>query len=166
MTALAQPLYVIAADLAAIAETLLENAGTLTPELVAQLDALEGTFAEKLARCAVVARNHEAEAKKHAAEADRQAVLARTQENAFKSIKAYMKMCMDGAGVQKVEKVARIQANSQSSITWTKPVEELPDEYQRVTIVPNLRRAQDALDAGEVLPEGFVVEKGSHLRLM
>jgi hypothetical protein len=166
VTAALKPLYAIAADMAMIADLLVENNGEITPEIAELLATVPGDFREKLARCAVVAKNMKAEMEKHAAEAEIQAVRAATLKRSFESMKGYMKREMEAAGQLKVEGVARIQNNSQPSIAWTKPVEELPEEYRRVTIVANIRRAQDALDIDGTLPDGFVVEHGNHLRLI
>lgn len=166
MTAIAKPLYEIVGDLNAIAEVLNENGGELTPELEAQLDALEGAFEDKLARCALMAKNLAAESEKHKAEQERQYARQVQLTKSCAALKGYMKACMEARGVQKVAGIARIQANGQPSIAWTRPIEELPAEYRRVRIEPDYKDVLTAIRAGEAIPDGFTVEHGSHLRLM
>lgn len=155
-------LYEIAADIEAITEELVANGGEITDAIAAQLEAMEGAFAAKVERTALAIRNLEGTAKAASDEVERLSELASSRKKAAERLREYLAVCMEAANVPKVETPlvkARLQ-QARESIVWTKPVEELPAEYQRITIAANLRRAHDTLDLGETLPEGFEVREG------
>lgn len=161
-------LYEITADLEAIADELVESGGELTTEMNARLELMEGKFSEKVERCALMIRNLEATSEAASKESARLRDLAGAKQKAADRLREYVAFQMEIAGIPKVETAlvkARIQ-NAKPRITWTKSVEELPEEYRRVTIAPNLRRAHDTLSLGEFLPDGFeVIEGGKTLVL-
>src|SRR3990167_9709297 len=72
-------LYELADVYEGIAEALIENGGELTPDLAAQLDAIEGAFEAKVERVALSVRNLVATADAADAEAARLAALAPTR---------------------------------------------------------------------------------------
>jgi hypothetical protein len=168
LSSAATPLYMIAADLSAIADLLLESGGELTPEIEAQLAALEGAFEAKTERVALVVRNLMALAEAASVEARRLAELARVREAAARRLKEYLKTQMELAGLTKVETplvVARIQKNGRPSIAWNdSDPESIPADYRRVTVSLDGEKALAAYKAG-TLPDTFTVVVGTHLRL-
>lgn len=163
-----QPLFMIAADLTTLMDELYDLGGELTSELAEKLDALEGSFVEKLERCAVVCRNMEAEAEKHKAEAERQKERVTRLVKSRESLLAYMKLHMETTGNTNIAGVARVQKNGgKPPIAWLWEPEKLPEEFRKVSIDPDLTKAHEALAKGESLPEGFVVgERGSSVRIL
>lgn len=151
-----------------IEDALIEAGGIMSDELEAELNALDGAFEDKVERICRIIRSNDATAKALKEEEDRLYARKLAHENTSKRLKKYLKDNMDALGRLKVSagifKVA-IQRNSQSSIRWTGTTEEIPAGLRRVTIEFSPSKAQELLDAGEELPEGVVVEHGSHLRV-
>jgi hypothetical protein len=168
MSAAVAPLYVIAAEKAALADLLVENNGELTPEVEAQLAALDASFRERLAACAHIARNLEAESVKHKAEADRQAVRAATLQRSFETLKAYMKREMTVAGELKVEGIARIQSNGGVlPVLFEGDAEKLPEPFRRLRYELDGEAVRKAAAAGETLPDGVRMgERGTQIRIL
>lgn len=162
------PLYVIAAERAMLIDQLVENAGILTPELEARFDALGGAFDERLADEAVAARNLEAEAAKHAAEAERQATRAAVLLQSFTSMKARMKKNMELAGKTEVPKVARIQKNGGlQPVLFSGEAADLPPDFRRVQYSLDGEKVRAAADAGQPLPDGVTIgPRGTQLRIL
>lgn len=162
-------LHAIGDELQAIAEALVENGGDLTPELAAQLAAIEGAFTSKVERVLLYARNLEATAEAAKQEAVRITALSTSREKAAARLREYVKTEMERADVAKVETpliVARIQQNSRPSISWTLPIEELDKRFVKITYALDGTKAYEAWKANSTaLPEGFVVERGTHLRV-
>lgn len=159
-------LYEIADQLQAVAEQLVDNGGELTPELEAQLTALEGAFDTKVERVLLYARNLLATAQAAKGEAARLADLAGTRERAAERLREYVKQQMELADVTKVETsliVARIQQNSRPSIRWIEG--PLPADFTKVITTLDGEKAYETWKRDGALPAGFTVERGSHLRV-
>lgn len=149
-----------------IADVLIENGGELSPDLSAQLDAIEGAFEAKVERVALYVRNLLATASAADGEAERLAALARSRRRAAEGLKGYLMAQLDRVEKPKVETplvVVRIQKNSRPSIQWP-ATDPIPETYQRVTVSLDGQKAYTDWKAG-TLPEGFVVEQGRHLRI-
>ena len=159
-------LYELADAYERIAEALIENGGELTPELSAELDAIEGAFEAKVERVALYVRNLLATAEAADAEAARLAALARTRRQGAEGLKGYLMAQLDRVEKPKVETplvVVRIQKNSRPSIQWP-DTQAIPEAYQRVTVSLDGQKVYQDWKAG-TLPSGFVVEQGRHLRI-
>ena len=159
-------LYELADAYERIAEALTENGGELTPDLAADLDAIEGAFEAKVERVALYVRNLLATAEAADAEAARLAALARTRRQGAEGLKGYLMAQLDRVEKPKVETpliVVRIQRNSRPSIQWPETL-PIPETYQRVTVSLDGQKAFTDWKAG-ALPSGFVVEQGRHLRI-
>lgn len=170
MTAGILRLHEVGSALHAIAEELLANGGEITPEIGAALESLEGTFTEKIERLLLCAQELRLSGNATQAEMERLAQLARPKHAAADRITGYVKSCMEAAGVTKVVTdriVAKVVKNSRPAIAWTKPTEELPELFRRVvtTVSMDGNKAYEALKSGESLPDGFVVEHATHLRV-
>lgn len=162
-------LHQIGDSLAQIAETLVENGGELTPELEELLAHEVGTFESKVERCLLYVRNLEASAEAAQGEANRLAALATSRGNAAKRLRDYVHDEMVRAKIDKVETgliVARVTKNSRPSIKWPLPIEALDPRFVRITMALDGTKAYEAWKANSTsLPEGFVVEQGTHLRV-
>lgn len=161
-------LWQIADELDEIAELIAEGGGELTPELEARLDALDGAFDEKVERVALVVRERIAFAEAAKMEEERLGAIRKAHERAADGLKRYLLMQMQRTDHLKVETPrarVRVQRNSVPSIAWTRPVEELPEAYRRVTIAPDIARVREDVKLGATVPEGFVVEQGYHVRI-
>lgn len=162
-------LYELGDQLQTVADTLVENGGELTPELAEQLAALEGAFEAKVERVLLYAKNLEGTAAAAKLEAARLSDLASGRANAADRLREYVKGEMERAKIDKVETlliVARIQQNGRPSIRWTLPPDTLPVEFKKTTVTLDGDAAYKAWKADPaVLPEGFAVERGTHLRV-
>jgi len=159
-------LYEIVDEYQAVIQAVEEAEGELSPELIAQLDAIPGAFKEKAERGALYLRNLQTLAEGAKAEADRLNALATSRGNAVDRLKAYLKQNMERMGetaiVTPLVKL-RIQKNSRPAIAWPDG-QPIPTDYQRVSVSLDGTKAYDAQKAG-TLPEGFVVTLGTHLRI-
>lgn len=161
-------LYEIADALVRVGDALIENGGELTPEIEAQLAGLEWALDDKVERTLLYTRNLEATASAADGEAQRLASLATTRRNAASRLKEYVKLEMERAGRDKVETdriVARIAQNGRPSISWVRPIEDLPDTFVRVRRELDGTRAYEEWKHGNPLPDGFEVVRGTHLRV-
>lgn len=161
-----QPLYMIAAEKVTLLDELVDGGGVLTPELEERLATLEGDFARKLAACAVMVRNLDAECDKYGDERKRlqtrEAVTGRAADN----LKAYMQRCMETADVERVDGVAALKNNPPSVIYEGDPA-HLPEAFKRVSVEINKTALRDAAKAGQVLPEGVrFASAGRSLKLL
>lgn len=144
--------------------------GELTPELEEKLDGLEGSFLEKVERVALKIRELEGDADKAKAEKDRLYTIEKAYRRAADNLKDYLMRQMSRTGQDRVltpKMRVRIQKNSQPSIRWTKDPEEIPEDYRRVTVSPDLRALKEDMKASDDFtpPDGFRIEYGHHLRI-
>lgn len=168
MSAMNMRLWEIADELEAIGGMIAEADGELTPELEAKLNAMEGAFNDKVERIALAVRNYEANAEAAKMEEDRLAGIRKSHERSAEGLKRYLLLTMRHAGNLKVETPrarVRVQKNGQPSITWTRSVDDLPEDYRRVTVAPDLALVRDTLKAGGEPPDGFTVDYGFHVRI-
>lgn len=143
--------------------------GELDAALEMELEGLIEEFDRKVEWIALLCREAKAEAAAVKMEEDRLSTRRRVCENRETRLKKYIHDCMTRAGIQRVDGRAvkvKIQANSQPSIEWTLDEALIPAAFQVVTVRPNLTLARDELKAGSVLPDGFKVTSGSHVRVL
>jgi hypothetical protein len=154
-------LYEVSAELeialakaAAIAE---ESEGVIPDSLSDEIDALQLERAGKLLACGRAYKNRDAEAEAIKAEAKRLTVRARVLENQTEWLKRYMQ-----AHVIIGEKVS----DEAVAISWRKStaVEILdpaliPDQYNRITVVPAKDEIKKALSAGMVIAGAKLEER-------
>ena len=160
-------LYEIVDQYQAVMQAIEDAEGELTPELSAQLDAIPDAFKAKAERVGLYIRNLQSLAQAAELEAVRLKALAASRENAATRLKAYLLQNMQRMELKDVVTPLiklRIQVNSRPSIHWPEG-QEIPEAYRRVTVSLDGQAAYEAWKANGTLPEGFVVERGSHLRL-
>lgn len=161
-------LWEIADGIQALGERIAEAEGELTPELEAEWDRLEGSLESKVENTALYIRDIETDAEKAKAEEQRIRAIRTALENQASRMKDYLQFQLARAGRDKVETPkarVRIQANSRPSIRYTGDPADLPDAFKRVRVDVDGTAAYEAWKREEELPEGFVVETGSHLRV-
>lgn len=162
-------LWEISDELREIAETLVENGGELTPELGERLDAMEGAFEEKAERIALYVRECEANAIAAQVEADRLAAIAESFGRKAQGMKDYLLFSMRRTGHAKIT-TPRVkiweQKNGRPSIKCILAPSLMPAAFvKHPPAVVDTELAYQEWKQGNPLPEGFVVEQGSHLRI-
>lgn len=163
-------LWQISDDLENIAAKIAENAGVLSPSLEAELEAVEGEFTKKVERVALYIRQCEVTAEAAKVEKERLARIQRANESAAAGLKDYLLAHLSRHGQDKVQtaraRVSRVQ--SPASYRWLGDTfEQIPDEFRRTRVVCSLDtdKVKEAVQAGEPLPGGIVMERGYHIRI-
>lgn len=161
-------LWEISDALQEIGERIAEGGGELTPELEAELDAMEGAFEEKVERIALYIRECEANAIAVAVEEDRLAKLKRHFDAKSVGLKGYLQAYLQRTGRTSL-KTSRtrvwMQKNGRPSIRYVGDISALPADYVRIKREVDTQFAYVEHKAGAKLPEGFVVTEGTHLRI-
>ena len=167
-----QRLWEIGDELAQIGAEISENGGELTPELEARLNALEGSFFEKVTKCALLARERGTLADGAAAEKDRLAAIEKADRRTADNLMAYINGCMAAAGIDKVDtaraRVRRYKSGT-PSMHFIGDLADLPERL--VKVVPEARsfnksEAAAMLKAGEELPTGVRAEYSHYVRIL
>ena len=132
-----------------------------------RLDELDIMFDEKASGCVAFIKNLIAHQKAIKAEIERLEAKVKTAANDEKSLKAYLLGCMQRADRQKAGNVphtARIQANTQPTIT-VMDEHLVPDRFvEMITKVDKRAIAKWLKDTGEIV-DGTEVTEGEHLRI-
>lgn len=160
-------LWEISDELDRITLDIFESGGEITEEIEAQLEAMEGAFAEKVERVALRIRELEATADAAKSEKDRLQAMEKANKGAASSLKSYLQAYLERQGRDRVETMkvrVRIQ-NSTPSIRWTRDLDELPEDYRRITIAPDIARVKEEAKDGAGLPDGFERVQGRHVRI-
>lgn len=153
--------------------------GALPDELAELLAQAEGDFKSKAERVALFVRELLANAGAIKVEEQRLAARRQHYEKAADGLKAYLKLQMEAADIPKVEGklvTVRIQKNPPSVKCSLTPddigrLRADPGTERFVAVIPESYRidAKAVLEgwkSGEVIPAGFTVEQGSHLRIV
>jgi hypothetical protein len=163
-------LFEISGAIVAIEDRIIEAGGEITPEIEAELNAMEGSFEEKAVAVAAVVQNLSGLADAARGEEKRIAALRKARENGADRLKRYLRDCMVVTGTKKIESGAfniGLQA-SPPSVTCMLDASELPERFVRV--IPETREVDkkaliDAYKAGEEIPTGVIVENAMHVRI-
>lgn len=166
-----------------VREWLVESEGELTPEIEALLNDAHDDFDAKVERVALLAEEKGANA--DAAEATAKAIeevamrhrlRARVERNGVATLKEYLKREMTAADRLKVERPlarVRVQKNSAPAVKSTldeHAIEQLftkasPFAVRTVTFSLDSKAVVAAAKREETLPNGIVVEYGTHVRI-
>lgn len=161
-------LYEIAAGIRATLDRADLETGELSPDAFADLDVLALNLDAKIDGLCGLLRELQADADAARVESKRLAELARVRENHADRLKAYLLDCLRAAGLARHEtptfKIWQ-QANPPSYVCVVTDPRELPPELQRVTVAPDLAAAREQHKTTGVVPTGFEVKSGSHLRI-
>lgn len=158
--------YEFPAAFTAILDRTEEHGGELTPELEAELEALEGSFAEKADRIAAMFRQQQATAEAYKSEVSRLTDLAKGHANRAESLKRYLHKTMILAGYDKLATARfklRVQKNSVPSTRFTGNPEDLPTRFTRIKTGLDAKAVAEAFKSGEPLPDGIEVSYGNHI---
>ena len=135
--------------------------------LHAELEALYDTRDSKHEGYVHVIKNSVASAEGHQAVSDEFGARARALTNLAKRLKERLLDDMEqhdesvvNAGIFKIAR----QRNSQPSLVLSIEAEELPSEYQKVTVEADNPVLKEALKAGEKI-DGAELEDGEHIRI-
>lgn len=158
-------LYELTAEYERLADALVADDGEVLD--LAALEAIEGVFSDKVVGLCQIIRQFTAEAEAIDIEVDRLKNMYVRRESAVMRLKANLKSSLERLGVPSFTAglfKIRIQ-QSPPSISWTKPIEQLPKELRRTTVEFAASVAREMLKGGLPLPDGVKVETGSHLRI-
>lgn len=173
MTAI-MPLRSIAEEWQTILNEIAEAEGELTPEMATRLDTVQDNFDHKIQNIRNFVGNLIDTAKAEKNIADDFAARARAKAAKADWLKTYLKNYMELMGRDRGGTTlgsARIQKNSRPSIRWTGDIHKCPVEFIRVTVDLDGTKSYDHWkgsgtdDTSRSMPEGFQVERGTHLRL-
>jgi Skp family chaperone for outer membrane proteins len=161
-------LYEIPAAYRAIEAQIEELEGELPEDLEAKLDELDEEFERKVEFLAMLAREAKLEAEAWKQEEDRVQARRRALEARQKRLQDYVQAAMVATGRPKVsgsKLTVAIQKNSVPTVRVDLDPTQLPPEFQRVRVEADNAAIRDAAKAGAELPDGVMVEYGSHLRI-
>lgn len=157
-----------------------ESGGELTPELEAELSALDVASDEKIERVALYIREQTAEAAAIETEATRLQDRANAKLNAAKSLKAYLQREMDRLGKEKVNGLlitVALQKNPPSvkgdiapetlQSWWAAPGDQRAGfiRYTPESFALDRRVVLDAHKQGMTIPEGLTIEQTTSIRI-
>lgn len=135
--------------------------------LMEELDTLYDARESKHEAYVHVIKNSLAGAENHQSVSDEFGARARALTNLAKRLKQRLLEDMEQHGEEVVNagifKIAR-QRNSQPSVVLHTAADELPEEFQRVTIEADKDALREALNAGETL-NGVTLHLGEHIRI-
>lgn len=159
----------------ALDEALAATDGEVTPEIEAQLSAIDGKADEKIERVALYIREQTAQAEAINAEAERLQARATAKLNAAKSLKGYLEREMMRLGKTKVNGLlatVAIQANGPRVVGEVAPEtlvewESFASPFVRYTEKYELNRQAVLLayKNGQPIPDGLSVEQTASLRI-
>lgn len=162
-------LYELPEAMEELADRIADNEGELTPEMEAQLDALAAQWSSKMDGVCTLIRRWLTQSEALSLEIARLQKLVSVREHAAQRLKDYLKSQMERAGMAKSETDlfrVRVQANSAPSIRWNGLSADIPEQFRRTTIELDSRAALEFWKSnGKILPPGFTVNQGTHLRI-
>lgn len=166
-------LFAIGDELRAVLD-LVDESAELPPIVEQWFAEIGDAEAEKLDAYAGLIRSLEGEAAVAKAEAEQFQAKAAARENAVKRLKDRVKLYLESTGrtkaVSKAGRTFAIQANGGKLPLVIDPAvkpEDLPREYQRITVGYDTEAIRDALEDGLEFPKTFarLKPRGNHLRV-
>lgn len=157
----------IGEDIELLGERIAENAGEITPEMEAALDALEGERNAKLERIYLYAKDCDLNAEKAKAGREHMAEQERYWTNKARGLRQLLEQAMGRYGVPAIitprARFTRVQ--SQAKYWWDGPEDAIPPNLRRERVVIALDGAavRRAVAAGEPLPSAVRSEQGWHI---
>ena len=162
-------LYELPQAYEALYSRLVDSDGEMTPDDVAELTHLDATLESKAKNICKIVLQASSEASAIAEEVARLTKLLHARQATAARLKEYLLTNMQVMNVGKIQIGSlgnvRVQKNSRPTIRWTEHIEELPLLLQRVTVEVDLQAAYEQWKDTGSLPEGFLVEHVSHLRI-
>lgn len=157
----------------ALHDLLCEIGGDVTDEQVeATINEWIGEMAaneqDTLQRLGVVIKRLIGDAATAKEEAQRLAQLAKVRENGAERLKARVLEYMQRRGTKRIDTplyIFRVQRNGQAPLDISIPADELPKEFQRVSVEADKVALRNAIAAGESIPGVVLMDAGEHLRI-
>lgn len=141
-------------------------------QLIAEwLEHLEAERASKLDNYAALIAELEAKAEIRKKEAKRLMELAQSDENRAKMLKERLKYFFETNKLKKIEtdryKLSLVKHGGKAPLILdeSKPVEELPERFQRVSLEADTKAIRQALEAGEELDFARLGDRGASIRI-
>lgn len=171
------PLYAINDLRDQVDDLLYESDGEITPDIEERLDALAGAFEQKTENIALYIRELEVMREAIKFESMRLAYKAAAKEKAVASLKRYLLIQMERAGVTKVAgplASVTVAKNSQPTVTcalepmnlWTTDAARLyVKREEKIEYAMDRQAILAAWRSGVELPPTIRVEQGSHIRI-
>jgi len=168
-----RPLHEITADLIDLNTILDDCGGEIPPEaegrLTAWMDALGAEEGRKLDGFVGWIKELEMQAAAARAEIEQWLMKARVREKRAAWLRDRLKAHLEATGRTRVEtergRVLAIQSNGGAVPVVVDESADLPTEYARVTVTPDVDAIRKALVAGKELPFARLGERGTHLRV-
>jgi hypothetical protein len=162
----------LAANYAAVDALLEESGGEVTEDIERLQAALDDSLPERVDQTRHVVRR--AQAKKEILQGEKRSLLALldevnrdigVEERRIARWQGWLKAALQAAGLDSARghhfKVSVVPSPPRVEVA---SVAALPEGYKRVTVEADRAALLEAYRAGETLPEGVTVERGSHLR--
>lgn len=151
------------------AEKTIDQFGELDPDLDRLLEELEGRIEDKVESYCRIIREMELTAKARSEEAVRIRDLSERDACAAKQMKHRLQYFFALQGVKKIDtKTFRVSVcanGGHQPMEITIPPEELPLQFQKVTISANADAIREALNSGGSLAGVTLKARGEHLRI-
>lgn len=158
-------LYELTAGIRALLDS--SDDGELTPEQLAQFDALGLAMDAKIDGCCGLVREWESIIAARQAEIDRLKMGIQTRDNNIRRMKEYLRDALLTVSEKKHETPLFTiwRQKSPPAVTCEVDPSTLPAEFQRVTITPDNKKALETWKATGEAPRGFDVTQNEHLRI-
>lgn len=150
-----------------ITRLIMEADGEIDAAIEARLDELEGAFEAKVERIALKIRELKVNGLAAKAEADRLNGMSKAFTNAAKRLQHYLYFEMQRLNRTSVATnlcKVNVVPNSRPSIKWDGDPKKAPMAFQKFKVEIDGNYAYEQWKEGR-LPEGFIVEEGSHVRI-
>ncbi len=140
--------------------------GELSPDLEKDLEAIQATLEEKAE--AICAKRAEilGEVETLRKEVQRIENLARSRKKKAEWLTSYLKNTLEAMKIKNLKTPrfsVTVCGNAKPSVDFSGDIESLPSEWIVTTKHPDTQKAFEQWDAGEPVPEGFVIKLGTHL---
>ncbi len=143
--------------------------GELNPVIDELFEELEGSIENKVEAYCRIIRELELTAESRTAEADRIKALAVTDANAAKNMKGRLVYFFGLQNIKKMEtqtfRLSICANGGHAPIEVTIPPDQLPAEFQKLEIKPNMETIREALKMGTFLIGVTELARGTHLRI-
>ena len=145
-----------------------ESSGELTDEIEEALSSVKGKFDDKVRKIGSYVLQLKAQQKVAQEEAARIKDLVKIRSNKTERIKNLLKFMLESTGRTRVETPifnVTIVENSVPSIRWVGPKEEIPEAFLVTKHSFDSVVAKAYLKEHQKLPDGFEVDRGTHVRI-
>lgn len=133
------------------------------------LEALQGELNDKVSQWGRAIKNMEADRDAIKAEADRQAMRAKAIDNTITRMKDTLYLYLKAAGVKKagdsIIGASIVRNGGKAPIIMKCKEEDIPIDFQRVTVKANIEAIRDALEHGTELEFAELGERGEHIKI-